>query len=161
MRTVLFAGEVFPIKYLRQLVAAIPDADYYNLYGPTETNVCTYYRVQPQDLTPDCTEPVPIGIACENIEVFAVNDQQQLVTEMGRKASCGCAGSCVAQGYWGDSEKTARGFVHNPFQPHFDEIAYRTGDIVALDTDGTNWRYIGRRDHKITSRGYRIELGGH
>ena len=79
--------------------------------------------------------------------------------KLGRKASCGCAAHVLAQGYWGDSEKTARGFVHNPFQPHFDEIAYRTGDIVALDTGGTNWRYVGRRDSMIKSRGYRIELG--
>ena len=46
LRTILFAGEVFPMKYLRRLVAAVPHADYYNLYGPTETNVCTYYKVQ-------------------------------------------------------------------------------------------------------------------
>jgi non-ribosomal peptide synthetase component F len=42
LRLILFAGEVFPIKYLRELVKAIPHAEYYNLYGPTETNVCTY-----------------------------------------------------------------------------------------------------------------------
>src|SRR5688572_19792929 len=53
LRAVLFAGEVFPIKYLRRLITAIPHADYYNLYGPTETNVCTYYRVQPDDIAPD------------------------------------------------------------------------------------------------------------
>jgi non-ribosomal peptide synthetase component F len=34
LRTILFAGEVFPIKYLRQLVTAVPHTDYYNLYGP-------------------------------------------------------------------------------------------------------------------------------
>ena len=40
----------FRIKSLRQLAAAIPHADLYNLYGPTETNVCTYYKVQANDL---------------------------------------------------------------------------------------------------------------
>jgi len=60
LRLILFAGEVFPIKYLRELVAAIPHAEYYNLYGPTETNVCTYYKVQPRDLEPERTQPVPI-----------------------------------------------------------------------------------------------------
>lgn len=159
LRTILFAGEVFPIKYLRQLVAAIPHADYYNLYGPTETNVCTYYKVQPKDLAPERTQSVPIGIACENIEVFVVDDQGQVVTEPGQEGELWVRGSCVAQGYWGDSEKTAKGFVRNSFQPHFDEIAYRTGDIVVLDEDGVNWIYIGRRDHMIKSRGYRIELG--
>lgn len=157
LRLVLFAGEVFPVKFLRRLVAAVPQADYYNLYGPTETNVCMYYKVQPRDLAPDQTQPVPIGVACANIEVFAVGDQGQLVINPGQKGELWVRGSCVAQGYWGDPEKTARNFVRNPYQPHFDEVAYRTGDIVVLD--GLNWRYVGRRDHMIKSRGYRIELG--
>lgn len=159
LRLILFAGEVFPIKYLRELVAAISHAEYYNLYGPTETNVCTYYKVQPRDLEPERTQPVPIGIACENMEVFAVGDDGQLVTERGKEGELWARGSCVAQGYWGDVEKTARNFVRNSHQPYFEEIAYRTGDIVTLHEDGVNWVYIGRRDHMIKSRGYRIELG--
>jgi acyl-CoA synthetase (AMP-forming)/AMP-acid ligase II len=115
--------------------------------------------VQPHDLAEDKTEPVPIGVACENIEVFAVSEQGELVWEPGREGELWVRGSCVAQGYWGDPEKTARGFVHNDFNPHYNEMAYRTGDIVTLDEDGRNWRYIGRRDHMIKSRGYRIELG--
>ncbi len=159
LRLVLFAGEVFPVKYLRQLIAAVPQADYYNLYGPTETNVCTYYKIQPGDLAPNQTQPVPIGVACANMEVFVVDDQGRLVTHPGREGELWVRGSCVAQGYWGDPEKTAGNFVRNPYQPHFDEIAYRTGDIVVLDEGGLNWRYVGRRDHMIKSRGYRIELG--
>ena len=159
LRTILFAGEVFPIKYLRQLVDTIPHADYYNLYGPTETNVCTYYKVQPKDLAPERTQPVPIGIACENMEVFAVDDAGEWVTEPGREGELWARGSCVAQGYWGDPEKTAKGFVRNPHQLFYDEVAYRTGDIVVLDEDRVNWIYVGRRDHMIKSRGYRIDLG--
>jgi L-proline---[L-prolyl-carrier protein] ligase len=159
LRAVLFAGEVFPIKSLRQLAAAIPHADFYNLYGPTETNVCTYYKVQSADLTPDRTRPVPIGVACENTEVFAVDDRQQLVTEPGREGELWVRGSCVAQGYWGDAEKTAATFISNSFQRQFHEVAYRTGDIVTLADDRVNWMYLGRRDHMVKSRGYRIELG--
>jgi acyl-coenzyme A synthetase/AMP-(fatty) acid ligase len=160
LRAVLFAGEVFPMKYLRRLVAAIPHAGFYNLYGPTETNVCTYYRVQPDDVTPARGDhPLPIGRACENMEVFAVNEQGELVTEPGQEGELWARGSCVAQGYWGDREKTARSFVQNPFQPFYHDVAYRTGDIVTLAPDQTNWIYVGRRDHMIKSRGYRVELG--
>jgi amino acid adenylation domain-containing protein len=159
LRMILFAGEVFPIKYLRELVAAIPHADYYNLYGPTETNVCTYYKVQPIDLAPESNSPVPIGVACQNMEVFAIDEAGQQVDGPGREGELWVRGSCVAQGYWGDPEKTAKGFVANPYQPRFTEIAYRTGDVVTLDEDGVNWRLVGRRDHMIKSRGYRIELG--
>lgn len=159
LRIVLFAGEVFPIKYLRQLVQAVPQAEYYNLYGPTETNVCTYYKVQPADLEEGRTEPVPIGIACENIEVFAVDEAGNRVTEPGIEGELWARGSCVAQGYWGDPEKTAKVFVRNHLQPYYQETAYRTGDLVVLAEDRKNWIFIGRRDHMIKSRGYRIELG--
>ena len=45
LKHILFAGEVFPLKYLRQLINLLPHVNYHNLYGPTETNVCTYYSV--------------------------------------------------------------------------------------------------------------------
>jgi acyl-CoA synthetase (AMP-forming)/AMP-acid ligase II len=66
-------------------------------------------------------------------------------------------GGTVALGYWGDTDKTARAFVQNPFQPHFTDRVYRTGDIVSLGKDGCYWLQ-GRRDRMIKSRGYRIEL---
>ena len=159
LRTVLFAGEVFPIKYLRRLVEALPHAEYYNLYGPTETNVCTYYKVQHADLAPERGDsPIPIGQACENIDVFAVDEMGGRVLEPGQEGELLVRGSCVAQGYWGDSAKTAQAFVPNPFSTSYQEIAYRTGDIVTLAPDRRNWIYKGRRDHMIKTRGYRVEL---
>jgi amino acid adenylation domain-containing protein len=159
LRTVLFAGEVFPINHLRRLMQTIPHATFYNLYGPTETNVCTYHEVRPIDVAPGRNEPVPIGVACEHSEVFVVDDQQRLVTKPGQKGELWVRGPCVAQGYWDDPEKTASSFVRNPFQTHYSDIAYRTGDIVRLAQDGVNWLFVGREDHMVKSRGYRVELG--
>ncbi len=47
LRAVIFAGEVFPAKHLTQLMAELPGPRYLNWYGPTETNVCTWYEVPP------------------------------------------------------------------------------------------------------------------
>lgn len=160
LRCVLFAGEVFPMKYLRRLVHTIPHATFYNLYGPTETNVCTYYQVTPEDVAPERGDaPVPIGRACENVEVFALDDQGHRIVEPGIEGELWARGSCVAQGYWGDPGKTARAFVQNPLQSLYPDPAYRTGDIVTLAPDRLNWLYVGRRDHMVKCRGYRIELG--
>lgn len=156
LRTILFAGEVFPMKYLRQLVELLPEVDFYNLYGPTETNVCTYYKVEPSRL--DGMDKLPIGIACENTEVFAVDDQDQIVTTAGTSGELYVRGPAVTYGYWADVEKTTKMVVANRFQPHFRENMYRTGDLVTLSEDG-NYYFIGRRDSMIKSRGYRIELG--
>jgi len=155
LRTVLFAGEVFPMKYLKQLVEMFP-VDWYNLYGPTETNVCTYYKVDHQLLP--AMDKLPIGIACENTEVFAVNDQDQIVTTPGESGELYVRGPSVTYGYWGDVEKTRKMVVPNRFQINFEEKMYRTGDLVTLADDG-NYFFLGRRDSMIKSRGYRIELG--
>jgi amino acid adenylation domain-containing protein len=156
LRTVLFAGEVFPMKYLRQLAEALPGVDLFNLYGPTETNVCTYYQVEPARL--ESMDKLPIGIACENTEVFAVNDQDQIATRPGETGELYVRGPAVTYGYWADEEKTARMVVPNRFQKQFRENMYRTGDLVTLAEDG-NYYFLGRRDSMIKSRGYRIELG--
>ena len=156
LRTILFAGEVFPMKYLRQLADLLPKVELYNLYGPTETNVCTYYHVERERLAG--MDKLPIGIACENTEVFAVNDQDQIVTTPGEGGELYVRGPAVTYGYWGDAEKTKKMVVPNRFQPNFNENMYRTGDLVTLAADG-NYYFQGRRDSQIKSRGYRIELG--
>lgn len=156
LRTILFAGEVFPTKYLRQLAERLPEVELYNLYGPTETNVCTYYKVERERLA--SMDKLPIGIACENTEVFAVNDQNEIVTEAGGTGELYVRGPAVTYGYWADAEKTKKMVVPNVFQKNFEEKMYRTGDLVQLAEDG-NYYFLGRRDSMIKSRGYRIELG--
>lgn len=155
IRVLLFAGEVFPMKFLRLLAAQLPRTELYNLYGPTETNVCTYYRVERERLA--SMDRLPIGIACENTEVFAVTAENQ-IAGIHEEGELYVRGTTVTSGYWGDPEKTKRGVVHNQFEEHFDEKCYRTGDIVKPAQDG-KYDFIGRRDSMIKSRGYRIELG--
>jgi amino acid adenylation domain-containing protein len=156
LRIVLFAGEVFPMKYLRELADLLPHVDLYNLYGPTETNVCTYYKVERGLLASQ--DNLPIGVACENTEVFAVNDKGEIVTQPGESGELHVRGPAVTNGYWADVEKTKKMVVPNVFQTNFEEKMYRTGDLVRLGEDG-NYCFLGRRDSMIKSRGYRIELG--
>ena len=155
LRLILFAGEVFPQKYLKQLAELLPHVDLYNLYGPTETNVCTYYRVDRAKLP--AMDKIPIGRACANTEVFGVDDKDRIIG-VGEVGELFVRGPSVTPGYWGDPEKTAKMCVPNRFQPNFEEKMYRTGDLVSPDENG-DYYFLGRRDSQIKSRGYRIELG--
>jgi amino acid adenylation domain-containing protein len=155
LRTVLFAGEVFPVKYLRQLMKALPAAQFYNLYGPTETNVCTFYPVPPLD--EERTEPISIGRACANTEVFALNESQQPISG-GETGELCARGPAVMKGYWGLPEKSGRVLKPSPLSSHFGETVYHTGDLVMKDADG-NYLYVGRKDNMIKCRGYRVEPG--
>ena len=59
-----------------QLAELLPTAGLWNLYGPTETNVCTYYLVDRVALP--TMDRLPIGRACANTEVFAVDEQDRV-----------------------------------------------------------------------------------
>ena len=159
LRVVLFAGEVFPIKHLRRLRAAVPEAELYNLYGPTETNVCTFYQVTDDDVAPTRTQAVPIGRACDYATTFTVDDTGAPLDLTGNTEGELCvAGDSMMHGYWGDPIKTAQRLISCHQSLASSEYAYRTGDIVRRD-EGGNYLFVGRRDHMVKSRGYRIELG--
>ena len=156
LRMIIFAGEVFPAKYLQKLITLLPKVRYLNWYGPTETNVCTWYEVLQRDQ--ERITPVPIGKPWPNIDVFAVNDAGEKVGKLGDTGELYVRGPSVMQGYWNDPQKTAKVLLENPFNNKSRELVYKTGDIVSLDSDG-NYVYLGRRDGMIKTRGYRVELG--
>ena len=154
LRTMVFAGEVFPSKYLSRLMTTLPHVSFHNWYGPTETNVCTAYPVltPPDPLGPD----IPIGRAITGVETIVVTADSRMATP-GEEGELLVRGPTVMQGYWADPEKTASRLVPDPSAPASGEVVYRTGDLVVEGPDG--YRFLGRRDHQIKSRGYRIELG--
>jgi amino acid adenylation domain-containing protein len=156
LRLILFAGEVFPIKYLRRVQKAVPGGRFYNIYGQTEANSSTYYWVE--QISSDDTAVLPIGRSLPNFEVFALDEEGQKVSKPGEKGELYVRAASVALGYWEDVVKTQECFVKNPLRPDLNEIVYRTGDLVRLDNDG-NYVFLGRKDHMIKSRGYRIEIG--
>jgi amino acid adenylation domain-containing protein len=156
LRWILFAGEVFPTKHLRALMEKLPGKRYANLYGPTETNVCAWYEVEP--LAPDATAPIPIGKACANTDLIPISAEGDRVVGPGKEGLLYARGSTVMQGYWGRPEASAASFIPNPFAEGREERLYCTGDWVTIDDDG-NYLFVGRKDHMIKTRGYRVELG--
>jgi len=154
LRWILFAGEVFPTKHLRRLMAALPHARYSNLYGPTETNVCTYYHVD--RLPDDADDPIPIGRPCANVDDLVVDAEGQAVAP-GEVGELLIRGPVVMRGYWGRADLTERGFFRRTVFSQYEDVYYRTGDLVQLLPDG-NYRYLGRKDRQVKTRGYRVEL---
>ena len=140
LRTIFFAGEVFPIDAFMNFRSLLPDVNYINFYGPTETNVCTYHQVG-ADM--DGNTPLPIGHLCP----YAGGRIKE-----GEKGELLISGKTVAMGYWLKPDITATRFFSDEKGVRW----YRTGDIVSLSTDG--YQFHGRNDRMIKRRGYRIEL---
>jgi len=152
LRHVIFAGEVMHKSTLRELARRLPQSTLTNLYGPTETNVCTFYRVQPEDL--DSDEPLPIGRPISETRLWIVDEEGRAIegTEPGELL---VAGPTVSNGYFGDAELTRRKLVPAPDGAG---MAYRTGDRVSRGADG-NLLFHGRIDRMLKCRGHRIEPG--
>jgi amino acid adenylation domain-containing protein len=151
LRLVLFAGEVFPVKHLRTLVERWPTPLYYNLYGPTETNVCTFARI-PVPIPSNRDEPFPIGPACAHCRSLVLDNDGREVSE-GEEGLLYISGPSVFQGYWNRDTENAGAFVER-----HGARWYNTGDVVRW-RPGEGFIYLGRRDRMVKRRGYRIELG--
>lgn len=156
LRLVLFAGEQFPLKYLKRLQRLLHNTRFCNMYGQTEANSSLYYWVEQQ--SEDENRKLPIGKTLPNFEAFALDTQGNQIREPGQEGELYVRGSTVAYGYLEEPEKTHKAFVVNPLQPELQERVYKTGDLVNLDSRG-NFVFLGRKDHMIKSRGYRIEIG--
>lgn len=154
LRLILFAGEVFPIKYLRQLRGLV-QSRLCNLYGPTETNVCTFYDAS--ELENDRDVPVPIGKAITDYDLVSLKKDGSPAAPDEEGELC-ARGPGLMSGYWGDIEKTSCLLTKNPLQNNFEDRIYHTGDLVTRDNEG-NYIYVSRIDNMVKSRGYRIELG--
>lgn len=150
LRTVIAAGEVYPPMQLAKLLRALPDVDFYNLYGPTETNVCTYFKA-PKDFDV-ASGPLPIGYLCSGDHARIVAADGQPVAR-GDAGELLIAGGSVMLGYWNLPERNAASFLRDA-----EGDWYRTGDIVRERDDGA-LIFIGRQDRMVKRRGYRIELG--
>lgn len=154
LKYILFAGEVFPPKFLKLLMKSIPHAYYYNLYGPTETNVCMYHFVKSVDEVTD--RPVPIGIACENTDILVLNKKDEPVS-VGEESEVLVRGPIVTKGYYKYPDLTNRSFITSPLPEHNGIKFYKTSDIVKKNRNGI-YEYIGRKDLMVKCAGFRIEL---
>lgn len=148
LRYVLFAGEPFPVPHLRLLAERLPaQTALYNLYGPTETNVCTYHRVHPQDLADDGA--LPIGGPITGARLKVVDEDGTELTGPGARGELVVEGDCVTPGYWRRESE--------PMAEQHRAGRHPTGDLVAVEEAGLVYR--GRKDRMVKINGYRVELG--
>lgn len=144
IKRVFFCGEVMPNRQLNIWRRSLPDADFVNMYGPTEiTDVCSWYRV---DRAFEDGEPLPIGFPCENTRITLVEGEICV------------SGTCLSAGYYNAPEKTAAAFVQHPDARGIPDRIYKTGDLGAYNEHG-ELMFLGRKDSQIKKQGYRIELG--
>lgn len=155
LRTVAFAGEVFPIKQFNRWKSTLSEVRFFNLYGPTEgTGVCCYYCVD-RDFADH--EVIPAGRPFKNTEIILLNEENERAIGSEQGEIC-LRGTCLSHGYYKDPERTKEVFVQNPLNRTYPEIIYRTGDVGRYNEKG-ELIFVSRKDYQIKHMGHRIELG--
>jgi non-ribosomal peptide synthetase component F len=131
-------------------------------------------------------EHITMGHPDHNVHTYVVvvdeeaspTDERHSGTPKARLAAVGepgelwLSGPRLARGYRNRPDLTAKAFVPNPFfaaataslpadadflRPHY-RLAYRTGDLVQQNKDGTI-DFLGRVDRQVKVNGVRMEVG--
>jgi amino acid adenylation domain-containing protein len=153
LKTVWFAGEVFPTAYFNKWFDQLPNTKFVNLYGPIEITLdCSYHVIN--DRIPD-DQPIPIGRRCKNTDLIVLNDDGTETKEGDIGELC-VRGTSLAMGYYNNPEATKKAFIINPLNKKYPEIIYKTGDLVSRSDE--LYYFKGRADTLVKHLGYRIEL---
>lgn len=152
---VLFSGEVMPKKHLEEWMSHLKEAQFVNLYGPTEiTCNCTYHFI---DRNREYSEAIPIGKSFPNEDVFLLDENNQKISDKDIIGEICVRGTALALGYYSAGEQNEKHFIQNPLNPYYPETIYLTGDLAKYNDD-QELVFCGRKDFQIKYMGHRIEI---
>jgi D-alanine--poly(phosphoribitol) ligase subunit 1 len=150
VRRFLFCGETLAPQTAAQLLARFPQAQVWNMYGPTEATVATTsIRIEATIL--EKYSPLPVGRVMPGTKIFIV-DENGAELSANKRGEIIITGPNVSPGYAGRHDLTARAFFE-----YRGLRAYKTGDLGRF-RDSLLF-FEGRIDEQIKLSGYRIELG--
>lgn len=145
LKQVLFAGEVFAIEPLKELMHKWPQATFYNLYGPTETNVVTYFPI-PEEIPEDRVTPFPIGRMCAGATGKLWRNEKLSPFREGNEGELAISGPSVFKEYLGSSVNQKSPFVLDESGNTY----YLTGD----------WVEVGQRNNLLFKDRSSLLYGG-
>ena len=144
VRLLIFGGEACPPELAERL--AVDGREVWNTYGPTEATVVACGALM------DGNGPVRIGLPLDGWDL-AVVDAQSKPVAVGEVGELVIGGVGLAR--YLDPAKDAEKYAPMPTLGW--DRAYRSGDLVRLETDGLLFQ--GRADDQVKLGGRRIELG--
>ena len=149
LRVITNSGGRLAVPLIRRMRTLFPDAALHSMYGLTEA-----FRSTSLDPALIDTHPESIGTAIPFAEILVLRQDGSLAgdDEAGELVH---AGLLVAQGYWGDPERSAARFRPAPPASQTAGTAVWSGDTVVRGQDGL-LRFVGRDDEMIKTSGNRV-----
>lgn len=149
IRWVLLGGEPLRPDDLVLFKNHFPKAHLANVYGQTESSVCSICSLSQNDIF----DAMCLGEPLDETKILLMGKDGDIVQTMGAGeiiAAC----DYIAPGYWRDEENSKAVFTQN------DKLGrlYWTGDQGRLTADGLI-KVMGRKDFQTKIRGFRVETG--
>ncbi len=161
LKKIIFGGEGFPKKDLKKLYIDFKgSAKLYNVYGPTEcTCICSSYKISDFDFTKkELSRFAPFGKRLAKNFKYLIIGRDNKEVKIGQVGELFIGGDNVGNGYYHSPEETKTKFVQNPLHKKFNDLFYKSGDLVYQDRNSKLIYFYSRQDNQIKLNGYRIEL---
>jgi len=146
LRYMTNTGAALPVEHIRRLRDMFPQVTMISMFGLTECKRVSYLPPEELDRIPSS-----VGKAMSNCEVFVINEDGNEVAP-GQTGELVIRGSNVMQGYWADSQLTAKTYRDGQYPS--DRILH-SGDYFRRDERGFLY-FLGRKDDMIKSKSERI-----
>ncbi len=144
LKTIVIGGEACALDVVRTFAATVKLV---NVYGPTESTVCTSLG----QCGVDWSRPL-IGLPLPGITYHLLDEDLNEITGS-EPGQLHIGGIGLARGYLNRPDLTEAKFIEHPLT---DERLYRTGDLVTRTEDG-QYQFLGRTDRQVKLRGMLVE----
>jgi len=156
MKYNLFCGEALHLDIIAEWSKCIPNAEIFNVYGPTENTIfCTSYHYNRNSSNKEYNGILSIGKPMWGVITIIVDDQNSILPHGERGELC-LAGEFLTPGYWKNEERNKEAFFFCEYNGEKTRF-YKTGDLCVQDIEG-DIMYLGRIDFQTKIQGYRVEL---
>ncbi|MEP4546048.1 MAG: amino acid adenylation domain-containing protein [Saccharospirillum sp.] len=157
VKQLLTGGEALSVPHVKKALEQLPDTRLFNGYGPTENTTFTTVFPIPRSLSDD-VKRIPIGYPIHGTQCALVDEHLNRVEGPKQTGELVAFGDGLALGYLNRPELTSERFILLRDQDDQERTAYRTGDLVQLNDDGS-YDYLSRIDKQVKIDGHRIEPG--
>ncbi len=151
----MFTGTAMPTSILNEWLSVLPNAQYVNMMGLTESCGTYLYYIVNRNFSN--TDQLPLGNPLKNVNVMLLNDKNE-ECQRGEIGEICIRSKKISCGYYNNKLKTSEKFVQNPLNALYPEIIFRTGDLGYINEFG-EYMLAGRKDFQIKHMGYRIDPG--
>jgi acyl-coenzyme A synthetase/AMP-(fatty) acid ligase len=155
LRRIIFSGEHFPLKLMLEIERALPNVDFCNIYGQSESVACSAQVVTSRSF--DSSGRLPVGRGHPNIELFLLDGCGSIIGNPDITGELYIGGTPLFSGYWRDPSATNQRLISDPRHRDHSNLVFRTGDNCRRDSSGLLY-FVGRLDNQVKVNGNRVEL---